>query len=133
METAVTLHAPKPLEVHVKLRLFAPRAKNLRVRWAGPCIYKVREVKSPYHQVFRGNRILVALPNMEGRRPFTDQPAPSFLRPYLIFQTSDYIDRDLPRALDLLRAELLRRGFTSVEESDEYMARMMIRMSGVSY
>jgi hypothetical protein len=133
VETAVTLHAPKPLEVHVKLRLFAPRAKNLRVRWAGPCIYKVREVKSPYHQVFRGNRILVALPNMEGRRPFTDQPAPSFLRPYLIFQTSDYIDRDLPRALDLLRAELLRRGFTSVEESEEYTARMMVRMSGVSY
>ena len=124
----VTLHAPKPLEVHVKLKLFTPRAKNLKVRWAGSCIIKVREVKSPYHQVFRGNRILVALPNMEGRKPFSSQPAPSFLRPYLIFQTSDYTDQDLVPALDLLKSELLRRGFTSVEDHEDYTARMLVRM-----
>jgi len=128
MTEVTTLHQPKPLEVHVKLRLLAPRKKNLTRQWTGPCIYKVREVKSPYQQVFRGNRILIALPNMEGRKPFVGTPAPSFLRPYLIFQTSDYIDRDLPKALELLLQELRRRGFSRIETADDYTERMLRAM-----
>lgn len=123
----VTLHQPRPLEVHVKLRLRlkASSLKVLRRKWSGPCIYKVREVKSPYHQVFRGSRILVALPNMEGHKPFTSVPAPTFIRPYLIFQTSDYADQDLGKALELLLRELERRGFTKVESAEDYTLRML--------
>lgn len=126
------IHLPRPEPdvalIRVRLKLSATRRKNLTRRWSGTCIYKVREVKSPYHQVFRGNRILVALPNMEGRKPFDGTPAPSFLQPFLIFQTSDYLDNEVSAATELLIRELKRRGFQQVEHADEYAGRMLRRM-----
>lgn len=120
-----TLHQPRPLAVHVKLKLFAGKKKNLSRQWTGPCIYKIREVLSPYQQVFRGYRILIALPNMEGRKPFVGTPAPTFIRPYLIFQTSDYTEQEIGRAEELMIKELQRRGFTKVETSEDYETRML--------
>ena len=99
-----------------------------RNKWSGPCIYKIREVKSPIQGIFRGYRILVAVPNMDGNRPFQSIPAASFMRSYLIFQTSDYTPEEI---LDKERAvvkELHRRGFTKVELSLEYEIRMLRQM-----
>lgn len=112
----------------IVLRLKATRKKYLSQKHVGGCIYKVKEVYSPYMEVFRGFRILVATPNMDGRIPFKDVPAPSFMRPYLIFQTSDYTEQDVGKAEELLVADLRLRGFIRVEDVESYQTRMLLRM-----
>jgi hypothetical protein len=89
----------------------------------GPCIYKVRKVKSPYQGVFRGYRIVVAWPNMAGHRPFSDEKAPSFDKPWLLVSFGDYEDADtMYAALQKVPAEMKKRGYTSanyIETSKE--------------
>jgi len=94
----------------------------------GPCIYKVREVYSPIMEEFRGNRILVAIPNMEGRKPFSGTPCPSFAKTYLLFQSSDYEDYEVQKALERVIKELYARGFALVEDFESYQQRMLVKM-----
>lgn len=79
------------------------------------CLVKVREVKSPYHQDFRGLRVVVATPNWAGHKPFSSEVAPSFDRPYLIVQFGDYETWDsLGAAKPRIDRELTRRGFETI-------------------
>lgn len=83
----------------------------------GKAIYRVKEVKSPIHQQFRGLRIDIATPNMAGHKPFSDQACPSFDKPYFIcyfgyYESWEYLNRKWP---SIWRA-LQRMGFTQVEQ-----------------
>jgi hypothetical protein len=80
------------------------------------CLYKVKEVLSPYQQEFRGYRILVAWPNLAGTKPYSSEKCPSFERPYLITMFGDYEDTDtLAEVLEVLPKTLRRMGFTVIE------------------
>lgn len=83
----------------------------------GKALYRVREVTSPIHKVFRGLRIEVALPNMVGRKPFTDTVCPSFDKPYFIcrfgdYETWEYLHKKWPA---ICRA-IFAMGFTEIQE-----------------
>lgn len=97
-------------------------------RWTGSCIYKVRELYSPIMREFRGLRILVAVPNMDGRVPFKDIPAPSFNRAYMIFMSSDYDPSEVEEKLAEHIKWLRSQGFEKIEEAGEYQARMLLQM-----
>lgn len=76
---------------------------------------KVREMKSPYHEVFRGFRVVVATPNWAGHKPFSNEVAPSFDKPYLVVQFGDYEDTEmLGLAKPRIEMELRRRGFQTI-------------------
>lgn len=98
-------------------------------KWHGPCIYKIREVTSPLHKEFRGYRMLVAIPNMNGHEAFSDTPAPSFTRAYLLFQSSDYNGSEIQAKVQQHITWLKNRGFTTVEDADTYKERMLQEMS----
>jgi len=91
----------------------------------GPCIYKVRDVYSPIMEEFRGCRVLVAIPNMEGRKPFSTTPCPSWTRSFLLFQSSDYEPYEVDKMLDRIVTELRERGFDPVEDYETYQERML--------
>lgn len=98
------------------------------VKWHGPCIYKVREVLSPHGKEFRGFRFVVAVPNMNGHKPFSSDPAASFSRQHLLFQSSDWSLAELERQTKGAIQFLLNRGFTTVEPSEVYEERMLTQM-----
>jgi len=90
-------------------------------KWHGTAVYKVVVRYTPYNQEFKGFRIQVALPNMNGHVPFKDKYTVSFGRQYLIFQSSDYDSVDLSRLLPKHVQWLLNRGFERVMSVDEYV------------
>lgn len=102
--------------------------KTGKNRWSGPCIYKIREVKSPICGEFRGMRILIAVPNMDGNRPFQSIPAASFAKSYMIFQTSDYTLDEIDQKEQAVIRELRRRGFTRIETALTFEIRMLRQM-----
>lgn len=97
-------------------------------KWHGACIYKVREVQSPIHKQFRGFRFLVAVPNMNGHKPFSQEPAASFTRAYLLFQSSDWNLNELERKTKGAIQFLLNRGFSKVEPAEQYEERVLAEM-----
>lgn len=98
-------------------------------KWHGACIYKVREVLSPTGKTFRGFRFLVAVPNMNGVKPFSSTPAASFSRPHMIFQSSDWCLEELEGKIQGAIRFLLNRGFTSVEPAETYEERVLTEMN----
>lgn len=98
-------------------------------KWHGPCIYKIREVLSPIHKNSNGFRMVVAVPNMNGHKPFSEEPAPSFTKAYLLFQSSDYNMAEVQTKVEQHIRWLINRGFTSVESSEVYAARQLIEMT----
>lgn len=89
----------------------------------GKAIYRVRELKSPIHQEFRGLRVEVALPNMAGLKPFSDIPIPSFDKPYRVCMFGDYESYEyLTHKWPSIWRALCRMGFTEVEQikSEDY-------------
>jgi hypothetical protein len=79
----------------------------------GRCIYKVVKVLTPYLHRFKGYRIKVAWPNMQGHRPFSSELAPSFDKPFHLVSFGDYEDESaLSKALELVPKEMRRRGFS---------------------
>lgn len=98
-------------------------------KWHGACIYKIREVTSPTHKEFRGFRFMVAVPNMNGHKPYSSEPAASFARAYLLFQSSDYDGQELDKKVQAHIRWLLNRGFSQVEPAEVFEARMLIEMS----
>lgn len=103
--------------------------KALRVprkKWHGTCIYKIREVTSPLHKTFRGFRFIVAVPNMQGHKPFTNEPAASFSRQFLLFQSSDWNFEELEQKVKGAILFLINRGFEKVEPAQDYEARMEV-------
>lgn len=103
--------------------------KKKEQKWHGPCIYKVREVLSPHGKTFRGFRFVVAVPNMNGHKPFSNLPASSFARSYMLFQSSDWSLAEVERQTKGAIQFLLNRGFTTVEPAETYEARMIEQMS----
>lgn len=97
-------------------------------KWHGPCIYRVREVLSPHGKTFRGFRFVVAVPNMNGHKPFSNEPAASFSRQHLLFQSSDWSLEELEKKTKGAIQFLLNRGFTTVESSDTYEERVLKEM-----
>lgn len=80
-------------------------------------LLKVATKRSPYMQQFRGYRILCAVPNMAGHKPFSSEPAPSFDRPYALVQFGDFADdADLNAALAKVPKEMELRGFNTCVE-----------------
>jgi hypothetical protein len=108
---------PKPLALRIKKK-----------RYVGPCIYKIRHVKSPIQEVERGWRILVAVPNMDGTKPYKSTPCAMFTSKYLIMLSSDYCDYEIGAMEQAVIRYLRNRGFNPVEEAEAYEERMMIRM-----
>lgn len=104
-------------------------AKFTGRKWHGECVYKVKEVNSPLHKDFRGFRILVAVPNMNGHKAFSSEPAVSFSRSYLLFQSSDYNTNELQGKIQGSIRFLLNRGFTKVWHNEEYEEHMKHEMS----
>lgn len=98
-------------------------------KWHGACIYKVREVLSPHGKLFRGFRFIVAVPNMNGHKPFSNETAASFSRSHLLFQSSDWSLEELEQKTKGAIQFLLNRGFTSVEHADVYEVRVRTEMS----
>lgn len=83
----------------------------------GKAIYRVREIESPIHHVFRGLRIEVALPNWAGRKPFSDITVPSFDKPYFICRFGDYESWEyLTKKWPSIWRAINNMGFTSVEQ-----------------
>lgn len=82
-------------------------------------IFKIREVKSPYLGEFRGYRILVAMPNMCGLKPFSDKPAPSWHAPWFLFEFGDFdnVEPYLTKVLDYLELKGFARSDVECEES----------------
>lgn len=105
----------------------APLRKPNR-KWHGPCIYRVREVLSPLQKKFRGFRFEVAVPNMDGHKPFSDTPAPSFSRSRMLFTSSDWNSDELDRQVQGAILFLTNRGFDKVEEASAYAERMLLEM-----
>ena len=97
-------------------------------RWHGPCVYKVREVKRPYSGEVVSNRIVVAIPNMEGHRPFKDEPCVSFRKGYLVFESSDFQPEHTDSMIGKVTNALKGIGFETVEEVESYESRMMLLM-----
>ncbi len=59
--------------------------------YTGQVVYfRARDIKAPLSQEFRGVRLEVAVPNMAGHKPFSNEQAPSFMKPYLIVWFGDY-------------------------------------------
>ncbi len=92
------------------------------------CIYKIKEVFKPYEGTFRCYRILVALPNMDGNKPYKRIPAPSFARKYLLFETLDIQPKHVERIEAKVIKELRARGFTKIELVELYEERMTALM-----
>ena len=94
-------------------------------RWHGPCVYKVREVKRPYSGETTSLRIVVAIPNMEGHRPFKPEPCVSFRKGYLVFESSDFqfdqVDKMVSKVINALKGI----GFETVTEVEDYETRML--------
>lgn len=83
----------------------------------GIALYKVQELESPIHKEFRGLRILIAIPNMAGRKPFTDIPIPSFDKPYFVCRFGDYEDwAALTKKWPSIWKAIQQMGFTSVHQ-----------------
>ena len=99
--------------------------KYTKHNWNEGCIYKVKDVKTPYSGHFVCNRIAVAVPNMDGVKPFTNQPAPSFSRKYLLYETLDIKPHQVDDVVQKVLKELRQMGFTKIEEVNEYTARMI--------
>lgn len=95
-----------------------------RKRRYGPAIYKVQEVNEPYSGQYKCLRLLVAIPNMEGTKPYTNEPAPSFRKGFLLYQSSDFHDKDRDRIVKGVVDLFLRSGFTVMEEVDGFKERM---------
>jgi len=95
-----------------------------RKRYYGPAIYKVQEVHEPYSGQYKCLRFLVAIPNMEGTKPYTNEPAPSFRKGYLLYQSSDFHDKDRDRIVEGVIRLFLKSGFTVMEEVDDFKERM---------
>jgi len=102
---------------------------KLKRRWHGPCVYKVREVKAPYSGESRSLRIVVAVPNMEGHRPFKNEPCVSFRKGFLLFESSDFRDSEVSTMVSKVTNALKGIGFETVEEVESYEARMTILMT----
>ena len=94
-------------------------------KWKESCVYKVRDVKKPYSGEFVCHRILVAVPNMDGVKPFRNEPAVSFSRKYLLFETLDIPEEELDRKLEKVLNELRARGFAKIEPVEEYETRQL--------
>lgn len=105
------------------------RIKKQIRKWHGHCIYRVREVKSPILEQFRGFRFEVAVPNMQGHKPFSSEPAPSFTRSYLLFVSSDWCSEELDEKVKGAIQFLYNRGFDKVEPSELYSARQELEMA----
>jgi hypothetical protein len=108
---------------------FDLRFKKVAQKYHGHCIYKIREVVSPLHKEFRGFRLVVAVPNMNGHKPFSNESAPSFARSYMLFQSSDYSGQEMELKLKMHVQFLINRGFTLVEESEVYAERQRLNMA----
>ena len=108
----------------VQVRREPPVLRIIKKKWHGPCIYKIREVKSPIHEEFRGFRILIAVPNMAAIVPYKGIPAPSFQPRYLIMQSSDLLPEEADAYLQKVLDWLKQRGFVSVEHADDYADRI---------
>lgn len=106
-----------------------PALRKPNRKWHGPCIYRVREVQSPLQKVHRGFRFEVAVPNMDGHKPFTNTPAPSFSRSRLLFVSSDWNLNEVEQKTLGAIQFLYNRGFDKVESSDMYGERMLLEMS----
>jgi hypothetical protein len=100
-----------------------------RKRYYGPAIYKVQEVNEPYSGQYKCLRLLIAIPNMEGTKPYTNEPAPSFRKGYLLYQSSDFHDKDRDRIVAAVLSLFLRSGFTVVEDVDDFRERMLVLMT----
>lgn len=105
------------------------RIKKPIKKWHGNCIYKIREVNSPLQKNFRGFRMVVAVPNMNGHKPFSSEPAASFTRSYLLFQSSDWGIAELEQKTQGAIRFLLNRGFTKVEPAEVFEERMKTEMA----
>lgn len=83
----------------------------------GKALYRVREVESPIHKVFRGLRIEIAIPNMAGQKPFTSIRVPSFDRPYFVCRFGDYETWEvLTKKWPSICASVFAQGFTSMQQ-----------------
>lgn len=98
-------------------------------RYYGPAIYKVQEVLEPYSGQYKCLRLLIAIPNMEGNKPFKSDPAPSFRKQYLLYQSSDFHTDDKDRIVTAVLNLFLKSGFTVMEPVFEYQERMEILMT----
>lgn len=83
----------------------------------GRALYRVREVNSPIHKVFRGLRVEIAIPNMAGQKPFTSISVPSFDKPYFVCRFGDYETWEvLHKKWPSICSAIWAQGFTSMEE-----------------
>lgn len=77
--------------------------------------YKVREITSPIREEFRGFRVVVAWPNLAGHKPFSNDPAPSFQKPYLMYIFGDYESYEVvTQKLPGIKKWLYQKGFTKL-------------------
>lgn len=80
------------------------------------CIVKVRDMRSPVMNQDRGIRVVVAIPNMAGHRPFSKDPAPSFDKPYFICEFGDYGNEDdFWKARPRIESTLKEMGYTTIQ------------------
>lgn len=100
-----------------------------RKKWHGDCIYRIREVTSPIHKQFKGYRLEVAVPNMNGHKAYSSEPAPSFSRAHLLFQSSDWGVHEVEQKATASIMWLENRGFEKVEPAEIYSSRMLLQMS----
>jgi hypothetical protein len=81
----------------------------------GKAIYRVRELESPIHKEFRGLRVEITLPNMAGRKPFSDVVVPSFDKPYFVCHFGDYETWEALHAKwPAICKAIYRQGFTEI-------------------
>lgn len=96
--------------------------RQKKVLFQGTCIIRIHEVTSPYHHEVRGYRVQVAVPNIDGFKPFSDRPTVSFRPKYLILQSSDLENSSVAAEKYEQSTKWLRRkGFTSVLSVEEYL------------
>lgn len=102
--------------------------KKKMKRYYGPAIYKVREVTEPYSGQYKCYRLLIAIPNMAGTKPYTSEPAPSFRPGYLLYQSSDFHIENRDHVVTTILKMYERAGYSPMEDVETFQTRMEILM-----